>query len=62
VTLVLALAMAKDPSDRIRSPLAFTGLLEQAAQGRLDETVRRRAQALYRPDLRALAAADTLAS
>jgi len=47
VTLVLMLAMAKDPLDRLASPRELIRLLEQAERGCLDEGSRRRARTLY---------------
>ncbi len=44
--LALAVAMAKDPADRFESPWELAMALEQASQGRLEATVRARAERL----------------
>jgi serine/threonine-protein kinase len=62
VTLALLLAMAKDPLDRLASPVQLMQLLERAGRGCLDEGSRRRARALYRSSRGEAAEVPTLSA
>jgi serine/threonine-protein kinase len=48
IDLVLALALAKDPADRFETAADFAQAIDAAAHGRLDATLRGRAEALLR--------------